>query len=221
MSNTNKQKFDALPQRQKKYAKTKTALLNALLEELSSKPLTDVAIKALCKTAEVSEPTFFNYFDSKQHMLVYFIQLWSVEMNALAKTCEATNTSYTETIKHIFVKTAQQISAHPRIMQEVLAFQALNTQLHPHNISDGEKWIFFSNITDVENLEGMGLDSILPPLISKAVSAGELDQPIDQELFFLTLSSLFMGTSLLVLQRDPQFLPDAFAAQLDYIFSRS
>jgi len=220
MTYTNEQKLNTLPQRQKKYAKTKIALLNALLEALYTKPLVDVSIKALCKTAEVSEPTFFNYFDSKQHMLVYFIQLWSIEMNALASTCEAANNTYIGTIKNIFIETAKKISNHPHLMQEVIAFQALNCQLNPHDISNGERWLFFNKIEDVEKLEGMGLESILLPLISKSISKGELHKDCDQDLLFLTLSSLFMGSSLLVLQRDPQLLPSTLAAQLDLIFSR-
>lgn len=221
MPYSNQHKFTALPQRQKKYAKTKTALLNALLEELDNKPLAEVVIRELCNTAEVSEPTFFNYFDSKHHMLVYFIQLWSIEMNALAVECEAANTSYTETIKSIFIKTAEQIIEHPRVMLEVIAFQAQSPQLNPHTISEGEKWLFFDAVEGVEDLEGMGLESILPPLIYKAVTAGELDKNCDQEILFLTLSALFMGTSLLVLQHDPKLLPGAFAAQLDLVLSRS
>lgn len=81
--------------------------------------------------------------------------------------------------------------------------------------------MFFDAVEGAEDLEGMGLESILPPLIYKAVTAGELDKNCDQEILFLTLSALFMGTSLLVLQHDPKLLPGAFAAQLDLVLSRS
>lgn len=211
-------KFNALPQRQKKYARTKTALLNALLQALKTKPLSSIMIKQLAYTAEVSEPTFFNYFDSKQHMLVYFIQMWSIQMNALAHSSEKEETSYIETIKNIFIKTAEEISENPQIMLEIISFQARDTALEPYEISDAEKWCFFQNIEDVEMLEGQGLESILPPLIHKAVISRELEKNIDESVLFLTLSSLFFGTSLLLLKKDPHRLPLMFEAELDLLF---
>jgi AcrR family transcriptional regulator len=220
MKTKNREKFNTLTQRQKKFAKTKTALLNVLLEELETKELSTIMIKKLTQMAEVSEPTFFNYFDSKQHMLVYFIQMWSIEMQEIAIMCQNETSSSLEAIKKIFIKTAEQISLHPQIMLEIIAFQTQDIELKPHDISDGEKWLFFEDIEDVELIEGMGLESILPPLILQAVKNGELKKEIDVELLFLILSSLFFGTSLLVLKRDAKVLSSVFEAELNLIFEK-
>ena len=211
-------KFNALHQRQKKYARTKTALLNALLKALETKQLSSIMIKDLAYAAEVSEPTFFNYFDSKQHMLVYFIQMWSIQMNALAKMCKKEESSYIGIIKKIFIKTAEEISDHPQIMLEIISFQAQVTELIPHEISDAEKWYFFQTIENVELLEGQGIESILPPLIHEAVITGELDKNSDERVLFLILSSLFFGTPLLLLGKDPHILPQMFEAELNLLF---
>lgn len=218
MKTINQEKLNTLPQREKKYAKTKIALLNALLDELESKPLSAIKIKELALIAEVSEPTFFNYFDSKQHMLVYFIQLWSIDMNALAQKCEQKHDSYIEIIKDIFRETSQQIILHPQIMLEIIAFQAQGLELKPHDITVAEKWHFFPKIEGVENIEGMGLESILPPLIRKAIEAKELPSSINAELLFLTLSSLFFGTALLVLKDSASAFPSFLQAQLVQLF---
>ena len=215
---TNIEKFNNLPQRQKKYARTKVALLNALLDELKSKPLSSIMIKELAFKAEVSEPTFFNYFESKQHMLIYFIQMWSIQMNALAKECESQATSYLEIIKDIFRKASYDIVSNPQIMLEIISFQAQENPKKPHNINDAEKWYFFQDVNDVENLNDMGLESILPPLIQKSIERGELDKTTDAQLLFLTLSSLFFGTSLLLLKSNPQALPSMLEKEIDLIF---
>jgi AcrR family transcriptional regulator len=214
----NKKKLNTLPQREKKYAKTKIALLNALLDELDSKELSAIKIKDLAALAEVSEPTFFNYFDSKLHMLVYFIQMWSVEMNAIALTSAAEHTSYIETIKDIFRQTAKAITKHPQIMLEIIAFHAQGAKPIPHKITSAEKWLFFPDIDEVENIEGMGLESILPPLIKKAKDTQELDTSTNEEQLFLTLSSLFFGTSLLLLKDAPKAYPLALETQLSQLF---
>lgn len=218
MKTTNINKFNDLPQRQKKYAKTKIALLNALLNELEKKSLSEIMIKELAKNAEVSEPTFFNYFDSKYDMLVYFIQLWSIEMNALAQSSELKYNSYVTTIKDIFKQTSLQITKNPQIMLEIIAFQAQGLKLKPHTITRAEKWLFFPEIEKVENIEGMGLESILPPLITKAIQRGELDKSIDAELLFLTLSSLFFGTALFILKKSTEAYPTYLEAQLNQLF---
>jgi len=214
----NKKKLNNLPQREKKYAKTKIALLNALLDELESKELSIIKIKELANLAEVSEPTFFNYFDSKLHMLVYFIQLWSVEMNAIAIKSEARHGSYIEIIKDIFAQTAKEISQHPQIMLEIISFHAKGAKLKPHALTSAEKWLFFPDIDDVENIEGMGLESILPPLITKAIEAKELSVKTNQEQLFLTLSSLFFGSALLLLKDSPQAYPFVLKNQLNQLF---
>ena len=214
----NENKLNSLPLREKKYAKTKVALLNALLNELETQELSLIKIKTLANLAEVSEPTFFNYFDSKQHILLYFIQIWSVEMNAIAKESEAKHSSYLATIKQIFQTTSQEILKHPQVMLEIIAFYTQSTKLKVHSISSAEKWLFFPTIEGVESLDDKGLESILPPLIQKAIEAKELDAKVDKEQLFLSLSSLFFGTALLLLKKSPEAFPFILEEQITQLF---
>lgn len=55
--------------REKKYAKTKLALLDAATERIGEKTFDAISVKELCEQAEVSEATFFNYFPKKQDLL--------------------------------------------------------------------------------------------------------------------------------------------------------
>ena len=80
------------------------------------------------------------------------------------------------------------------------------------------EWLFFPETAEVENIEGMGLESILPPLITKAIQTGELDKSTDAELLFLTLSSLFFGTALLILKKSTKDYPTYLEAQLNQLF---
>ncbi|MDH5561410.1 MAG: TetR/AcrR family transcriptional regulator [Deltaproteobacteria bacterium] len=217
----NNRKFLELPQRQKNFAKTKLALLNALLDEFETKNLSSIKIRDLCLKAEVSEPTFYNYFNSKQHIVLYFIQIWSIEMNVLADSFKKAGTSTIDTIKNIFLKSAKDISSCPRIMLEILSFLAHDTELPVHEISDAEKWLHFKEVDAVETLEGKGMDSFLPTLIGEAVLNGELDKDTDQGILFIMLSSLFLGTSLLLLKKDPEMYVPAFEAELDFIFKKA
>lgn len=214
----NQEKLKQLSQRERKFARTKVALLNALLDELETKKLAEVKIRKLAQNAEVSEPTFFNYFDSKQHMLVYFIQLWSIEMQILAHEVQQKHENYLDIIRAIFRKTNKEIVLHPQVMLEIIAFQAQGTLLNPHQITDGEKWFFFPEVANVEKLDGMGLETLLPPLIEKAIKNKELSQKCDVELVCLHCSALFFGVALLLLHENPKTFPTLFETQLNLLF---
>jgi len=189
-----------------------------LLNKLDKKSLASIKIKELASLAEVSEATFFNYFESKQHILVYFIQMWAVEMNGIALQSKAKQSTYIEIVKDIFHQTANQIAKHPQIMLEIIAFQAQGTTLKPHKITSAEKWLFFPTIDKVETLDDKGLESILPPLIYKMIDTKELPITTDPQHLFLALSSLFFGTALLLLKESPQAYPTLLDKQINQLF---
>lgn len=151
-------------------------------------------------------------------MLTYFIQIWSIDMNALSKSSALKCNSYVSMIKDIFRQTSLQITDNPQIMIEIISFQAQGLNSKPHTISIAEKWLYFPEVEEVENIDAMGLESILPPLITKAIQTGELDKSTDSELLFLTLSSLFFGTALLLLKNSTEAYPIYLQAQVNQLF---
>ena len=77
---TNADAFDALPLRQRKFARTKLGLLEAAMAAIRDRPLDEVTVRELCEAVEISPAGFFNYFPKKTDLLVYYVQLWSIEM---------------------------------------------------------------------------------------------------------------------------------------------
>ena len=214
----NRDKIEALSQRERKYAVTKTDLLKALLEELETKTLSQVRIRDLAKKAKISEPTFFNYFSSKQDMLYYFIQMWATEMNVIAKQALKESNSYIEAISAIFSSSAIEIAEHPQIMLEIIAFHTQKSNVKAHTVSDAEKWLFFTEIEGIEEFADGGIETIVPPLLVKAVESGELPEDIDIQRLFLTLSSLFFGSALLLLNESPEVYPTLLNQQIEALF---
>lgn len=62
--------------REKKFIKTKVALMNAFIDRLQTTRMADVSIKDVCHSVEVSEGTFFNYFPRKIDLVYYCHQLF-------------------------------------------------------------------------------------------------------------------------------------------------
>src|SRR5688572_15292458 len=72
--------------RERKFARTKLALMQAALERMRTKKLDEVPVKELCDEVQVSEATFFNYFPKKSDLLHYLIKVWTIEVAWQAKT---------------------------------------------------------------------------------------------------------------------------------------
>ncbi|NLE65671.1 MAG: TetR/AcrR family transcriptional regulator, partial [Elusimicrobia bacterium] len=58
--------------REKKFVKTKVSLMQEFMKRLKSTRFSEISIKEVCETVEVSESTFYNYFPQKVDVVCYF-----------------------------------------------------------------------------------------------------------------------------------------------------
>jgi len=63
-------------------------------------------------------------------------------------------------------------------------------------------------------LAAAGLDGVLPPLIARAIRAGELPATTDRHTAFLALTFVFFGVPLMLWRRDPDGVEQAYRRQL-------
>ncbi|MDH4183465.1 MAG: TetR/AcrR family transcriptional regulator [Nitrospinota bacterium] len=204
--------------RAKKAARTKLALLDAALGLITSRPFEEVAVAEICEKAEVSYATFFNYFEKKEYLLLYFIQLWSVEAAHVALKAGGGRAG----IEALFEFTAQGCVSGPEIMEEIISFMARSrnlARLNIHPLSEIEKRIRFPYITDFDGLPESGLESLLPPLINHAKANGELLQGIDLGDVMLGLATLFLGLPVALSARRMQGLAEAYRRQLAILWN--
>jgi len=212
--------IDDIPLRERKYAQTKLAILEATMEQLKSKSFEAIAIKDLCKHAQVSEATFFNYFARKTDILVYFIQLWTIEVSWHARETAGDNTGLS-VIEAILDFSARQTALHPSITREIIAFQASKDMdnCEPQTITLAERLLAFPELTDLEDLPAEGLDSILPTQVIRAIQLGELPADTDVECVVLALVSIFFGIPLTMVKHDPNKIPELYRQQLNLLWT--
>ncbi len=207
--------LEDLPLRPRKFAQTKLALLNAAMARLDDAPLEAVQVKDLCEDADISQASFFNYFPQKTDLLVYFVQLWTLDM-AWHVQALGGGASAKDRIQCIFAATARQAAEHPGVMAEVLAGQARLTKPPVvEELTVAERLLAFPGREGLEALPSRGLDSLLPELLADAVARGELPPRTDVTQAFLGLSALFFGVPLALLRRAPAAVGPAYERQLD------
>lgn len=210
-------RFEDQPLRQRKLAKTRLALLDALTTQLETHTYEAVRIKDLCAAAEISEPSFFNYFERKEELLVYFIQMWSLSVGWHAQRVLAEKGALAA-IKDVFARTAADISAHPRVMAEVIAFQArMEKAPKLRDPSLAERLGAYPDLEGIEKIPASGLEAILPGLLAAALERGEISQDADTDFLFLNLASIFFGTPVILRHSEPGMIGPMWEAQLDMI----
>jgi len=191
--------------REKKYATQKLKILDTFDEKLKSKALVDISVKEICKELEISEMTFFNYFGSKKEVLIYYIELWSLEMQELIKDAKPL-----EAIYLIFEQTAKMIEKNPNLFMEIVASMALQGMAKKDiTISRAERILRFGK--DVPYEVG-GFPDIVMPLIEKL--------SISKEERFFVYTSLFntlFATPLLMKCDNFKELNSHYTEQLDAV----
>lgn len=206
------------PLRQRKLARTRLALLGALTAQLDMHTYEAVRIKDLCAMAEISEASFFNYFERKEDLLVYFIQMWSLSVGWYAQRVLAERGALAA-IEEVFMRTAADISVHPRVMSEVIAFQARMERVPElRDPTLAERLAAYPDFDGIETLPARGLSAILPGLLAAAKLRGELPGDADTGLLDLNLSSIFFGTPVILRRSDPGSIGRVWQAQLNMIF---
>jgi AcrR family transcriptional regulator len=200
--------------RAKTHARSRLAVLDALIERLDQRPLEAISVRELCEAASVSEATFFNHFGSKSAVLVYFVQLWSIEVGWRARETAAI-LGPLAAIVEVFERAAADLVAHPGVMTEVVVHQArLGERPAITEVTAAERELRYPDLPGVASLPAVGLDGIWPALLADAVACGELPADTDVDLVFVSLAAFFFGTPIAVRRVDPRLVGPIWRAQV-------
>lgn len=206
--------IEAIPLRQRKLARTRLALLDALKDQLGKHAYEAVRVRDLCAAAEISEASFFNYFQKKEDLLFYFIQVWSLEVGWHARQIVVEHGALAA-IEDVFARAAAAAAEHPRVMAEVLAFLArLERPPELSEMTAAERLLAFPELPGIEDVPDRGLDTLLPELLTTAAQRGELPRRADRRFLYLTLAALFFGTPTAMRRVGPEQLGSVWRAQL-------
>lgn len=191
--------------REKKYATQKLKILDTFNAKLKQKSLADISVKEIAQTLEISEMTFFNYFKSKSEVLVYFIELWNLEMQLKIETIPPK-----EAIYLIFEETATLIEDNPRLFMEIVSSMALyGLAKKDINIGKAERILRFgSNL----HYEIGGFRELILPLLEQMSIAEH-----QKQLIYTGLHNTCFATPLLM--KCPNFgsLKERYFEQIDFV----
>ncbi len=186
--------------RERRHARTRLALRDALLRRLSTHPLSAVFVKELSLEAGICEATFFNYFRRKEELLDYFGRLFDLEIAARAQATGLANAGLGY-IDFLFDFAGRCIEEQPGAFVEYFA-----TRLRPMSSAEqtldevaltaAERWLAFPELREAWNLEEVSLTDQLSRALLRAEQLGELEIGTDHEATTLALVNTLFGIPL-------------------------
>jgi|GEM_PF-1681701 len=200
-------------------ARARFSLLQQLFVVLRRHSFAEIRIKDLCRAAEVSEPSFYNYFPEKDDILNYFVSLWSIELELITRRSAPGLTA----LKTGFMHTAKTAAAHPRLMKELLAYQARSnvprrlTQLTPPSLA--EKTLAFGLVENMDSIPSGGIRQWLSYRIRDIAEKGEFAAGTDLRDATITVGAVFFGVAGLCAADDFRSLQKQYIRSLDIVIN--
>jgi len=183
--------------REVKHARTKIALMNAFIGRLRNCRFEDIAIKDVCKSAEISEGTFFNYFPGKTDVITYYVNLMTMKViwKAQKKNPKGKNMAL---LSAFFEELADEFTKLD-ITYEIISILVVQHE-HPKKVAipDIEKHLVFPDLAGIEDMSPLLIDEFFRECMEGALKNGELPRSVNVNNALVSLMTIMVGTLIAV-----------------------
>ncbi len=205
--------------RERKYAATKAALMEAFIARLGEQGIDEIAVKDVCHEVQVSETTFFNYFPSKNDLMSYCVQLWSIRVSWGMQQYLEKGGSHLDAIRILFDLSADQEERAPGGMREIVVLQVRQIfAFRP--LTSAEFAHHFPDMPEDQRRDVRNINDLLGEQLFAAQQTGELAADINLETLTMTLLSVFFMTPMLVTLWGGKSVRKAYRRQLDLLLPK-
>lgn len=189
-------------------AQTKLNILQAMLELIAHTNFKEMKIKDIVEKVEITEMTFFNYFQSKDDLLKYLMEIWSLDQTALQLQDPLTGEA---AIRRIFDSTARQIQDHPQVMVTLISYLAsLYKETPPLGIEAAERYLRYPKLSDLYTMKLKDGNEMLLQHLQ------EMNPTANHMQILLHLASCFYGDAL-VAHTSGEDIQSLYKTSLDLI----
>jgi AcrR family transcriptional regulator len=175
--------------RERRAAETRLRLFRCALQLFAERGFSNVTVEDITEAADVGKGTFFNYFESKDHVLGVMaeIQLGKVA-EALAQAASGKEAIHS-VLHRIFFRLAEEPGRSPNLARTLISFFLANEQVREtieRQLSSGRKMI--------------------AQIVAIGQERGEIDSRLKKEKVALQLQEVLLGTVVMwSLKGEPGF----------------
>ncbi len=183
--------------REKKHARTKISLMNAFIKRLRKARFEDISIRAVCKSVEVSEGTFFNYFPEKIDVITYYINLMTLKIIWKARQ-KSPPGKYIALLNAFFEEMADEFN-NVNIAYEIISIMVVQQERPKKNfIADVDKRLVFSDLAGIEHVTPLFIDEFFRDCLEGARKNGECPGNVNIDDVLVSLMVIHIGTLIAV-----------------------
>src|ERR1700675_1763000 len=106
--------------RERRGAETRESLFRAALDLFAQKGFTETTVENITEAADVGKGTFFNYFPSKDHILLAFGEMQLSKMEASIEMARRRGEPMPEFLRALGVRMTQEPTRNPAIIRALL-----------------------------------------------------------------------------------------------------
>jgi AcrR family transcriptional regulator len=106
--------------RERRSAELRDRLFRAALQLFARKGYTETTVEDITNAADVGKGTFFNYFPSKEHILVAFGQMQFAKVQAAADAASTTKLPIREFLRNLALEATSEPVRTPEVVRAVL-----------------------------------------------------------------------------------------------------
>jgi AcrR family transcriptional regulator len=106
--------------RERRTAETRERLFRAALDLFARKGFSETTVEDITEAADVGKGTFFNYFPSKDHILLAFGEMQLAKLQSLVEEARRTGDPMPQFLRSLGVRMTQEPTRHPGIIRTLL-----------------------------------------------------------------------------------------------------
>jgi AcrR family transcriptional regulator len=121
-TSTSRQSSQHLPdgRRQRRSAETRERLFRSALDLFAKKGFTETTVEDITEAADVGKGTFFNYFPSKDHILLAFGEMQLAKLDSAVTEARRTGEPMPQFLRSLGVRMTQEPVRNPGIIRVLL-----------------------------------------------------------------------------------------------------
>lgn len=193
--------LQGMGRRERRAAETRLRLFRCALQLFAERGFPNVTVEDITEAADVGKGTFFNYFESKDHILGVLAEIQLGKVREALEQAKTGKRSIQSVLRHLFERVAEEPGRSPELARALLSsFLASERirQLLDRNMSEGRRMI--------------------AEIIELGKKRGELEARLKPEQVALHLQQAFIGTLLLWSMRGEPKLQTAIEASFQHFW---
>jgi len=165
--------------RQRRAAETRLRLFRSALQLFSERGFSNVTVEDITEAADVGKGTFFNYFDSKEHVLSVMAEIQIGKVREALERADAGKEAVRSVLQRLFQRLAEEPGRSPELARTLISSFLASEQVR--------------RLVDEQMARGR---QSISRIFEIGQQSGEINPRLNREHLALLLQQSVMGTIL-------------------------